>query len=56
MNDSRSPAGGGAILAGSILTGTVLGLISGETSLGVVLGIVLGTAGAIAIWLRDRGR
>ncbi len=52
---SRSPAAGGALIAIAILVGTALGLTRGEPSLGFLIGLALGVALAVAIWLRGRG-
>ncbi len=57
MTDSpnkNAPRGGGALIALSILGGAVAGIALGQPSLGVVAGIVVGSAIATLIWWRDR--
>lgn len=51
---SRGPVAGGAILALAILLGVVIGVAVGQPSLGLIGGIVAGSAIALLIWQRDR--
>lgn len=52
MRNSRR-AGGSLIAIGTIV-GTVAGGLWGQPSLGLLVGFVIGAAGAIVVWLRDR--
>lgn len=56
MNRERKPAAraGGSILAGSIIAGTVGGVIVGQPSIGFLAGTGVGIVIALALWLRDR--
>ena len=47
---------GGALLAAGILGGVVIGSAAGQPSLGFLLGLAVGLAGIIAVWLVDRRR
>lgn len=44
--------GGGAPLAALILLGTLVGLVFGQPSIGILAGLALGVIVAIAIWLK----
>jgi len=48
----KSPMGGGAPLAALILLGTLVGLVFGQPSIGILAGLALGVVVAIAIWLK----
>jgi hypothetical protein len=55
--DGRQPGyrrAGGALLAGSILIGVIVGTFMRQPSLGFLAGLGLGLALVIAIWLLDR--
>lgn len=47
--------GGGAPLAGLILLGTIVGIATGQPSIGILAGLALGVIVAVAIWLKGRG-
>lgn len=51
---SSGPAAGGAILALAILAGSIVGLIVHASTIGFLVGLAVGVAAAVAIWLRDR--
>ncbi|MDQ4088102.1 MAG: hypothetical protein M3177_08880 [Pseudomonadota bacterium] len=51
---SRFPRAGGALLAGSILCGVLMGAFAGETSIGFLGGLALGLVLLGAVWLLDR--
>lgn len=46
---------GGSILALSIILGAVGGVLAGQPSIGFLLGLVVGLAVALLLWLRGRG-
>lgn len=48
--------GGGALLAGSILFGALVGIAAGQPSAGVLIGFAAGAVAAVLVWLRDRHR
>lgn len=52
----RSTFAGGFPIAMGALGGTVVGLIERQPSIGFLVGLALGTALAVAIWLVDRRR
>ena len=52
----RPPIAGGALLAGAILLGVVVGTLTRESSLGFLAGLVIGLALIGAVWLIDRRR
>lgn len=49
---SRSPVAGGAPLAFSIVAGTVIGLIVGEPTAGILIGAAVGSGLALIVMLR----
>ncbi|MCW2367184.1 hypothetical protein M2341_002631 [Sphingobium sp. B7D2B] len=51
----KTPMGGGAPLAGLILLGTIVGIATGQPSIGILAGLALGVIVAVAIWLKGRG-
>jgi hypothetical protein len=53
---SRAPLAGGAVIAFSVLAGTLIGVSRGQPSLGFVIGVAAGTFVALAIWAIDRRR
>lgn len=53
--DSRFPRAGGALLAGSILGGVLIGAFAGQTSIGFLAGLALGLVLLGGVWLLDRG-
>ena len=55
MADS-SPTAGGGIIALTTIVGAVLGGVLHQGSAGLVIGLLVGCAIALALWLRERGR
>lgn len=53
---SRDPVAAGAILALTIVAGTLIGGVLGQPSIGLVAGVGVGSAIAIWLWLVDRRR
>lgn len=54
---SRPPVqGGGCLIAAGLIIGPIIGMLFGETSMGLVGGLVIGIIGAIAVTLMDRRR
>lgn len=51
-----SPLAGGFPIALGALGGTIVGLATGEPSIGFLIGLGLGVILALAIWLFDRRR
>jgi sugar phosphate permease len=51
---NRSPQAGGFIIAVAILAGTIIGGLKGQPSIGLLAGLGLGVAAALAVWLVDR--
>lgn len=58
MTDKKPPAprAAGAIIALSLLAGTLIGIVFRQSSLGFLAGLALGTAVAVGLWLMDRRR
>jgi hypothetical protein len=52
--DVKNPAGGGCLILAGFLLGAFLGILSGEPSLGVLIGVAAGTLLAVALWLAGR--
>ncbi|GAA4760622.1 hypothetical protein GCM10023219_00370 [Stakelama sediminis] len=52
---SHTPLAGGAPLVLCILAGGIIGAFMGQAFLGAVIGLAVGTAIAVLIWMRDRG-
>jgi len=46
--------GGGCLIAAGVILGPVAGVLAGEPSIGLVAGLVLGVAGAAALFFIDR--
>ena len=55
MSD-RPPSAGGILLVIAIFVGTGIGIAVGQSSLGFVIGLVVGIAAALISWRRDRTR
>ncbi len=51
-----SSRAGGFLIAAGILIGAVGGGLLGQPSIGLLAGAAVGTAVALALWLRDRRR
>jgi hypothetical protein len=56
MTDRSGPQAGGALLALTTVVGAVAGTVLGQPSIGVLAGVGIGVALAVAVWLRDRAR
>lgn len=56
QDSSNSSQGGGFLIAAAVLIGAVGGVIAGQPSVGFVIGITVGVAGALLLWWRDRRR
>ncbi|GAY20929.1 MULTISPECIES: hypothetical protein [Sphingobium] len=55
-NARKEPIGAGAILALTILGGTIVGGLMGQPSAGLLGGTALGIVIAVLLWVRDRGK
>jgi hypothetical protein len=51
---TRSPSAGGFPIAIGVIGGTIIGLATGQPTIGFLAGLGLGIAVAVAIWLRGR--
>jgi hypothetical protein len=56
MADRPGPQAGGFIIAVAIVAGTIIGGLNGQPSIGLLAGLGLGVAAALAVWLVDRRR
>lgn len=54
MAETPPSAAGGILIAICSIGGTVVGLIQGQVTIGFLAGLVIGSLGAVAVWLRDR--
>ena len=56
MTDQQpgSPRGAGSIIALLCITGVIAGGLMGQPTIGLLAGVGLGLAIALAMWLRDR--
>jgi uncharacterized membrane protein len=45
---------GGCLIAGGLMLGAGIGVMVGESSAGLLIGLAVGVAGAVAMTLRDR--
>jgi len=52
----RGTMAGGFLIAAGVIGGAIIGIVRGEPSAGVVIGIAVGVAAAILVWLVDRRR
>lgn len=52
--DRKNPTGAGAIIALTILGGTIIGGMMGQPSAGLLIGAGIGAIIALLLWLRDR--
>ncbi len=48
--------GGGCLIAAGVMIGPVIGVMFGETSLGLVAGLVIGILAAVGLAVADRKR
>lgn len=56
MASPSSPAAGGALIALGALGGAAVGFTLGQATPGFLVGIGLGIAASLLIWLRGRAR
>ena len=56
MADTPPSAAGGILIAICSIGGTVVGLTQNQVTIGFLAGLVIGSLGAIAVWLRARRR
>ena len=57
VSDSRPPMrGGGCLIAAGLLIGPVVGMVFGETSIGLFGGLVIGLVAAVILTIVDRRR
>ena len=54
MSRSPFPRAGGALLAAAILAGALTGVLTGEPSIGFLVGLGIGLLLLGAVWLLDR--
>jgi hypothetical protein len=54
MADRPGPQAGGFIIAVAILAGTIIGGLMNQPSIGLLAGLAIGVAVALALWLADR--
>ncbi|MGR6327592.1 hypothetical protein ACU5AX_00850 [Sphingomonas sp. XXL09] len=54
MANPPASAAGGVLVAACSILGAVIGLFEGQVTIGFLAGLAIGSAGAIAVWLRDR--
>lgn len=52
--DKNSANGGGFLIAAGLLIGSLVGFIFGQPSIGFLTGLGIGSALAVAVWLRTR--
>lgn len=50
-----APSAGGFLIALGAIVGTVIGLATGQVTIGFLIGLGTGSAIAVAMWLRSRG-
>lgn len=55
-NSSKATSAGGCFIAALVPAGAIIGGMLGQPSLGMLAGLVLGAAVAVAIWLREPGQ
>ena len=58
LNSTTRPPmrGGGCLVAAGLVIGPVVGLLFGQTSLGLVIGLGVGAAAAVLLTIADRRR
>ena len=47
-------AGGGILIVAGIFLGAIIGFLYGQATPGVLIGLTIGIAAALLLWLRDR--
>jgi hypothetical protein len=50
----RTSRAGGALLAGAIMAGALIGVMAGEPSIGLLAGAFIGGAALAFLWWKDR--
>lgn len=56
MAETPAPRAAGALLALSIIAGAFIGVLCGESTIGILVGTAVGLAITIAFWWRERPR
>jgi hypothetical protein len=56
MADTPPSAAGGILIAICSIGGVVVGLAQGQVTIGFLAGLIIGSLGAVAVWLRDSRR
>jgi hypothetical protein len=56
MADTPPFAAGGILIAICSIGGVVVGLAQGQVTIGFLAGLIIGSLGAVAVWLRDSRR
>ena len=56
MTGPSQSRGGGIFIVLGIAVGVSIGAARGQPSAGLLIGLAAGSAVALALWLRDRGR
>jgi hypothetical protein len=56
MTERNGPQAGGVILAAAILAGAIIGVIAGQSSIGVLAGAAVGVVAVTLVWWRDRAK
>jgi hypothetical protein len=56
MSSTPAPRSAGCLLALAVIGGAVIGALTGEPSLGIVIGLGVGAAATVLLWLIDRRR
>ena len=54
MAGSNTPAAGGLLILIGFLGGATVGILRGEPSVGVIIGVGLGIVAAVLVWLFNR--
>ncbi|MCD2314900.1 hypothetical protein LQ954_01915 [Sphingomonas sp. IC-11] len=52
--DQRSKSASGFLLAMSLMVGTIVGLLLGQPSIGLLAGLAVGSGTAVFLWLKGR--
>jgi uncharacterized membrane protein (UPF0136 family) len=56
MAETPAPRAAGALLALSIIAGALIGVLCGESTIGILAGTAIGLVIAISFWWRERPR
>lgn len=54
MNQRTAPRAAGALIALAVIAGALIGTLTGQPSLGTIIGFAAGVAIALAMWALDR--